>query len=351
MLVSGNGSGPEIWDVTSGRKYVTLKKYKKDYDFVPVTFSPDGNLIATGGNDNIISLWDANYFNETKAHKSWQQVDKLDFDDLHQFAQNFWDGFKITELAVEQLYALVKDRNTISEYVFFLDNYEYHHRANAVLSDMYMLVREQNNIAGYLWFLNNYGNYAIARTALDDLHSLAFESTQMEGTIDSYNDFIIAYPYSKRVKEATEAAYRLEDKYYSSAYSSDEKNARVLLVRSKQLERTMQSLGRDSERDGYRLVINRMNDLLQEKFPAEDATLRYLESEEFKSFYKSFNSSMRRINRNLDIIASNTSSLDSILRDQTHMIDWHFGEAARSEALAAQYTEDHRLWERYIKDK
>jgi len=74
----------------------------------------------------------------------------------------------------------------------------------------------------------------------------------------------------------------------------------------------------DASRDlrlGYRMVINRMNDLLQDKFPAEDATLRYLESEEFKDFYRDFKSSMEDIRSTLRKIADNTSDLSSILKE------------------------------------
>ena len=104
-------------------------------------------------------------------------------------------------------------------------------------------------------------------------------------------------------------------------------------------------------RDGYRLVIDRMNKLLQDKFPAEEATLRYLESEEFKDFYRDLKKSLASIEDTLKRIDSNASNLSSILRNQSRMMDSHFRKAAQSKEMAAKYTEQHRFWERYIKDQ
>ncbi|MCG8564628.1 MAG: hypothetical protein MI747_06045, partial [Desulfobacterales bacterium] len=158
-----------------------------------------------------------------------------------------------------------------------------------------------------------------------------------------YNDFVIAYPCADLAKEAQERAYALEKKKYTGWLSNSEKNARALLIKSKRMERQMRDIEKRSMRDGYYLVINRMNDLLQNEFQEEEATLRYLESEEFKDFYKDFKKSQARIARAI-------GNLGGIIRQQGQMIDAHFQEAAQSRKLSEEYTRQHRFWERYLKN-
>lgn len=108
---------------------------------------------------------------------------------------------------------------------------------------------------------------------------------------------------------------------------------------------------KSSERDGYRLVIDRMNQLLQDKYPAEEATLRHLESEEFKDFYHDLKKSLDSINSTLERIERNTSDLRDTLKTQSQMVDQHFRKAAQSKEMANKYTKQHRHWERYLKDQ
>ncbi|SFR53964.1 hypothetical protein [Thiomicrospira sp. ALE5] len=211
----------------------------------------------------------------------------------------------------------------------------------------YQKVQSIKSIAGYHWFLNNYPDAEQARDALKNLHTLAYEMASKIGTIDAYNDFIISFPYADQVKNANEKAYALENKEYSSFFTSNEKLSRALLVRSKQIERKARS-SRGMQRAGYMLVVNRMNELLQEKFPAEEATLRYLESEEFKDFYRDFARLLSQIDRKLADIQSNTASLSSLVKEQTLLMDNHFEKAAESRKMSEELTRQHRLWERSL---
>ena len=216
---------------------------------------------------------------------------------------------------------------------------------------IYEIISNENKISGYQWFISNYPRAKESRKALQNIYELAYNDAQSIDTLESYNDFIIAYPYAdQKVEEAQDKAYKLEEKVYSGWFSSDEKNSRALLVKSKQLERKMKDADTEA-RDGYRLVIDRMNKLLQDKYPAEEATLRYLESEEFKDFYRDLKKSLASIQDTLKRIDSNTSDLSSTLKNQNQIMDSHFREAAQSREMAAKYTEQHRLWERYLKDK
>ena len=123
-----------------------------------------------------------------------------------------------------------------------------------------------------------------------------------------------------------------------------------MLIQSKRLERKKHEVNNYNLKSGYLLVINRMNELLQDKFPTEEATLRYLESEEFKDFVRTFNTAMENINRTLKNIADNTSDLSSIVQSQSSMMDAYFQETTvQSKEMIEQYKKQYYLWENYLK--
>ncbi len=254
----------------------------------------------------------------------------------------------LIEQVYESEYQVAKKTKKVSSLHSYIKEHPKTTKKNEAIVDIYELVKTENNIIGYKWFLDNYPNSKKSRDALKSLHKLAFQIADDIGTIDAYNDFVIAYPIAEQVKKANEEAYALERKTYSSYLTSNEKLSRALLVRSKQLERKARDVNSD-QRTGYMLVINRMNELLQDEFPAEDATLRYLESEEFKSFYKDLKRILTRIDRNIADIRSNTANLSSLIKDQTRLMDDHFEKTAESREMSAKLTEQHRYWERYLK--
>ena len=187
------------------------------------------------------------------------------------------------------------DKHNIKYNILYINDFNIS-PPHEVYNNIYKLVLDNKNIAALQWFIDEYPTSEKSRNALQDIYKIAFEEAKSIHTIEAYNDFIVAYPYAEQVKEAQNEAYNLEENTYSgwlSWFSSDEKNSRALLVKSKQLERKMNEADTEA-RDGYRLVIDRMNKLLQDKFPAEEATLRYLESEEFKDFYRELKKSLAR---------------------------------------------------------
>jgi len=248
--------------------------------------------------------------------------------------------------AISSLYNLVKAENTIDKYKWFISAYPDTKEKHDALSKMYVLVKSKNNVSGFRWYINNYTNSNQAKDALISIHKLAYTKAKDINTLESYNDFIIAYPYAEETSDALKKAYKIEDEKYSEWFSSDEKNSRALLIQSKRLSRNMKS---SNFKAGYLLVINRMDELLQDKFPAEDATLRYLESEEFKDFVRSFDDSMAEIKSTLKRISENTSNLSSILKKQSLMMDIHFKDAAQEEKMANFYNKQFQDWERYLK--
>jgi len=257
---------------------------------------------------------------------------------------------KIDEMA-NAAYEITKNLNTLKGYKSYINDFK---GANlnkiSAKSNIYNIISKQNIISAYNWYIRKYPEVKESRTALQNLYNIAFSTVKSINTIEAYNDFIIAYPYAKQIPEAKRKAYKLEAESYSGWFSDDEKNSRALLVRSKQLARKMRD-AKSSERDGYRLVIDRMNQLLQDKYPAEEATLRHLESEEFKDFYHDLKKSLDSINSTLERIERNTSDLRDTLKTQSQMVDQHFRKAAQSKEMANQYTKQHRHWERYLKDQ
>lgn len=181
------------------------------------------------------------------------------------------------------------------------------------------------------------------------MHAVAYEIADDIDSLEAYNDFIIAYPTAIQVREANDRAYELERSEYVGmlSYFSEEKDARRLLVQSKMLEQSAEDLSSD-EKVGYMMVVNRMNDLLKQEFNSTDAALRHLESNEFKSFVRTFKRSMKDLKRQVSRIADNTEDLSSIMKNQSSMMNNHFESAAQDREMASELTKQHRHWERFI---
>ncbi len=56
---------PIIWNVKTGQKLVTLPHKTDAFIKTPIVFSPDGTLLASGGKDNTVKLWDV---------ETWQNI-------------------------------------------------------------------------------------------------------------------------------------------------------------------------------------------------------------------------------------------------------------------------------------
>jgi WD40 repeat protein len=72
--MGGRRGDVSVWDSASGQEIFPLAGHT---DWVPsVAFAPDGNLLATGGQDHLVKFWDLTTHEELsfgEGHKSWVQ--------------------------------------------------------------------------------------------------------------------------------------------------------------------------------------------------------------------------------------------------------------------------------------
>ncbi len=244
----------------------------------------------------------------------------------------------------------LKKENTIIAYANFLESDPNSYIEDDITKEIYKLVKEEDNIAGYEWYVNKYSKSSNAKQAIEQIHKLAFEEAKDINTISSYNTFVFNYPLAKEVKQANKKANELEREEYTSLgllsfIGTNEKldrKARALLIKAKQIERYPldNNLNRSSSM-GYKIVANRMYELLQKEFIESEATLRHLESQEFKDFVKDFRNIMKKIQRTLN-------QTNNYIKEVVSISKRGFEDAKADREMAAYYTKQHRDWEKFM---
>jgi hypothetical protein len=220
----------------------------------------------------------------------------------------------------------------------------------------YELVAATDNVAGYKWFIDKLGDHAKVRDAVVRINAISYAQASRLDTIEALNDFVISNPFAAEVQAANARAYELETAKYAppgwlqSLFTSTntDKLARTLLIQLKQLEQKGRNQDNNSLKLGYALVVDRMARLLQTQFPTEDATLRFLESAEFKDFMASLKASMEEVRRATEAVAQNTSDIRRIAGEQSQLIDRHFKDAAQDRQMQEFNAAQHRDWEKQI---
>ena len=191
------------------------------------------------------------------------------------------------------------------------------------------------------------------------MHEIMFSNAKKLNTITAFNTFIINYPTAVQVKLASENAMEIERELYTqfglfSFLSMDkekEKKARKLLIAAKQIERypSDNKLPRN-QRAGYMMVADRMYDLLQDEFDEADATLRHLESQEFKDFARNLRTTLDRISNTLERIESNTKIAVDYAKEAVDVSRKGFAEAGADRAMSEYHTRKYREWKRYLQE-
>lgn len=308
----------------------------------------DVQLLQTLVNSDLLG----NKENRVLAYQSLHSVLKNndDYEKLIALAESNYIPAQIKRDSLLDAIARYPDSTKLADYLALADKFNDDEKVtNAIFNKVYQRVKEADNIASYQWYIKHVPQSEFTQEALQTLYKRAFELADDRGTIASYNDFIIAYPFAPQVNQATDYARSLEEDEYSSFFSSDEELSRRLLVRSKQISRVANQYRYDNT--GYLLVIDRMNTLLQDMYPGQDATLRHLESEEFKDFHRDFSRAMRSLSSKLDNINNNVKDLKRHVAKQSDMIEQHFEKAAQDRETASELTRQHRMWERYLQGK
>lgn len=254
-------------------------------------------------------------------------------------------------------YRIIKEQNTIKAYQSFINKYPGAKQIKEAWQNIYKLtyndVKSQNNISGYEWFISKYPKAPQVKEAIKNIHKLAYDKAKSINTISAYNTFIISYPTASQVKKANDRAYKLEEKKYTDLgmlgffgkEAKLEKKARKLLIKAKQIERKSKDYSGDAKA-GYIIVANRMYQLLQDKFDESDATLRYLESQEFKDFVDTFKRVMNNISYKLSNIERYSSEILSTSKQG-------FEDAKADREMSRYKSEEHAKWEKrmHLKDK
>lgn len=369
------------WSSTSDNVFTYAAKYVYFNSNAVASFADkkhDGNIRCVRGN-----YYNSNRVKSTieskKNSKHKALFDKAKEKNTIQSYKNFIKECKNAPQVKEAqqnvyklAYNLAKSKNTMKDYEEFIKEYPKASQVKEAQQNIYKIaygnVKKQNNIAGYEWFIKEYPKAPQVKEALSIVHELVYEEAEDIDTISAYNTFIIAYPTAPQVIKANENAKDLEYYKYTDTlpswfraimpdflasifngifgiFSDDEKKSRALLIKAKQIEQHGNGYY-GHEKDGYIIITNRMYDLLQEEFDDTDATLRHLESQEFKDFVRTFKNVMSSINRKLENIASYSSELLETSKKG-------FEDANADREMAAYKQEQHTKWEKlmHFKDK
>jgi len=251
--------------------------------------------------------------------------------------------------AFSSMYDLIKKNNSINSYSKFVKDYPNSKHRSEAIEKTFSLVKSEDNISGFEWFISKYPSDKHVKEAVQSIHRMSLNKAKQINTVSSYNTFIITYPSAKEVNEAQVQAFQLEVEKYTDfgmfgnffeKEAKTEKSARKLLIKAKQIERKAKDYSGDASL-GYILVTNRMYDLLQEKFDDSDATLRHLESQEFKDFVEEFKSAIKTVNYRLDNIAKHAQETINVAKQG-------FSDAKADRAMAAYKLEQHEKWEKFM---
>ena len=339
--------------------YTTYKSYSRthdDYSFWSSTYSSNQQA-SIDFRKNEISYNDYYAYNGHNV-RCIRGVKYNTVEDLNKY---------ITKI---KLYTEAKKLNTVKAYVAYLNKFPNTSEAKEIKKLLFPMqkqefdkVNQQNNISGYEWFIKTYPKASQVKEAIAKIHQLAFDEAEDIDTISAYNTFIISYPMAQEVKEANALAKELERYKYTDTlpswvrsimpdfladilnkifgiFSSDEKKSRALLIKAKQIERQGNEYY-GAKKAGYVMITNRMYDLLQEEYDDTDATLRFLESEEFKDFVRTFKSVMSSMNDRLNDISRYSSEILEVSKQG-------FSEANADRDMSEYKNEEQRKWQKFM---
>lgn len=284
---------------------------------------------------------------------------------IEEYIQNYPDSQRINDArirlnnlyaaAYSSAYAKADAAGDIKSYDEFVKKYPGAPQSKAALESIAKLVASADNVAGYEWYITNYPETPYTKEAVSRLHEMAYVAAKKAGTVSALNTFILSFPTARQVSDANKIAYELEREEYTDIgffgfigeEEKMERQARSLLIKGKQMERAAKESKGGSEQ-GRIIIANRMYDILQNEFSSSEATLRHLESEEFKDFVRIVRNTMADIARTLKRIEENTERMGLYTEKLVEVAKEGFSAADADRDMAAYYTKEHRNWEKFM---
>lgn len=291
--------------------------------------------------------WNVEPYNEDLASFIYKKLDKSNYIALYEFTKKFYNKFDIVQKAYRDIYNAVNEADTLDAYAWYIttfgydnDSYDWYKQnydgtfsqeyANIkkqylmhkqeVDEELYDDVEDEDNIEIYSWYItqdifNSKPNNIVE--ALKAMHTVMYDEVKDIDTIDAYNTFIMAYPHSSYIDDATNRAYELEKEKYDTGWfgGNDESNrqARKLLLDIRNFKE--QAGGR-----GSYLVLERMYNLAQKEFADTDAVLSLLESGGLKKLNSEFKQFHIALNKEIKDLDDPNKSFGSIFLEQADFV-------------------------------
>lgn len=304
-----------------------------------------------------LSIQEQQYIKDFKIYLKQFELDKLSISTLKK-VYAYTEYPQIQELIARNILTREKLKNSITD----LHQFNLHYKKQRKLIDesvakIFKLVEIKDSVSGYEWFISNYSSTKYAKKALDIIHKTMFAKAKIVNTVTAYNSFVFSYPTAKQINQANELAYEIEKEIYTelgvlSFWDTDhkkEKKSRKFLIKAKQIERFPRDNDlRGNRKSGYLIVADRMYSLLQEEFDDSEATLRHLESQEFKDFVSDFKSIMRDIKYTLEKIEDNSSRISRYTEEMISVAKEGFSDAKADRAMTAYYEKKKTEWDKLM---
>ncbi|TMO82810.1 hypothetical protein CWC15_18150 [Pseudoalteromonas spongiae] len=292
------------------------------------------------------------------AYLKSSKIDLISVNAIKELYKKYSKYDKVKDLLVLKIFSRLKQKNSIIELHEFNSAFQPHKEVvEKSIEALYKLTKIKDSVAGYEWFITHYSNSKYSKSALERIHEIMFEKAQKVDTIAAYNSFVFSYPTAKQVEKANEVANDKERRIYTnlgilSFWDTDhkkEKKSRKFLIKAKQIERFPRDNDlRGNRKSGYLIVADRMYKLLQEEFDESDATLRHLESQEFKDFVSDFKSVMSNIRYTLEKIEGNTNKMSRYSEEMVSVSRKGFSDAKADRAMAAYHEKKKTEWDKFM---
>lgn len=313
----------------------------------------------TQDQDNIKGYrWFAKTYSNSKHTREavaeiYNSIDKQNNLQSYKWFANKYAKYPQANKAIDRAYDLMKKTAGVKDYLAFLKKYRNYPKKSNVVNDLYQEILGKNNTFALFWFLERYGDdisSAKKGTVLSSIYEQSYALAKKNNTIQAYDDFIIAYPYSIKTQEVLKLSAELEkDKYtgfFLSSSGSKRKSSRSLLRKIKDLTKEMYDA---DDRTGYYLVINRINNLLEKSLSAQSSVLDYFDSIGFERFSQKIDDVKDKAQETTQNIDSRRGNITKIVRNQIAWAQYYYQEKIKSRKVSIKFKKDRKNWKTELK--